>query len=144
MNVNLMSVLDNMIRDPWETDWTDWYRPRYPETDTNKGYSEQMKKLAAFANRSWTETIANGTWTLTVSLPGVVKEDVSVSLAGRKVAISVCDKDRGKLSVRSFEETWTMPKGCNSASAKLTDGVLTISATIPEDKEPEFIPILVE
>ncbi len=144
MNIHLMSAFDNMIRDPWDTDWTEWYRPRYPEPYQKKDHAEQMKKLAAFAERSWTETIADGTWTLSVSLPGVAKEDVSVSLAGSKVSVSVCDKDREKLCLRSFSETWTMPKGCNLYEAKLNNGILTISASIIEEKEPKVTSILVQ
>lgn len=77
--------------------------------------------------------------TLTVELPGISDESVSLKQDGRKLTLNVDAEDGASPFVDSFTETWAVAEDyeLESVDAQLRDGLLTIRIpkTAPETRD---------
>ena len=97
----------------------------------------------------------NGLLVLTAELPGMVADEVEVSLEGDILTIEGEKSDEREVSEAdcyihermfgSFRRRIAVPDGVSAddIAADFTDGILTVSVTIPETKteEPRRIPV---
>lgn len=84
-----------------------------------------------FVNEALTGTARRGigfeqdekSWTLTLDLPGLVKEDLSVNLEGKLVRVETRPEAR-----RAFKAAYELPQEIDAAAseARLENGVLTL------------------
>jgi len=86
----------------------------------------------------------DGTYSVSVDIPGIKEQDVSLSLENNIVTV----KGERKTANSSYQvnKSFTLPEDCDpdTLKAELKDGVLTVSLEakqLPEAKEPKKIPI---
>lgn len=112
---------------------------------------EQLFDLASFPafNSQTSATLAvdvyedEGNYYARFEVPGVKKEDTKIELEDRRLAVSVSRKTVTSESESSFElsRTLTVPDGINveAISAKLEDGLLTVTLPKAETRKPRVI-----
>ncbi len=112
---------------------------------------EQLFDLASFPafNSQTSATLAvdvyedEGNYYARFEVPGVKKEDTKVELEARRLAVSVSRKTVTSESESSFElsRTLTVPDGIHveAISAKLEDGLLTVTLPKAETRKPRVI-----
>jgi HSP20 family protein len=78
-------------------------------------------------------------------LPGVKKEDLNIELHDRLLTVTATHQDKQGENERSYQlrRTLTVPEGVRSdaITAKLEDGLLTVSLPKPEANQPKRIDI---
>jgi HSP20 family molecular chaperone IbpA len=136
--------------DLFESIFSAFWRPYQIDTaNISANIKEQQRELSAFASRSWhTERNGKGC-TLSISLPGVAKEDIAIQVLPEeggtgKLSVEVSDrKDRNMLAVSKFSETWKLPRHAGKISASVKDGVLVITIPVerPEKLNSIAIPV---
>jgi HSP20 family protein len=112
---------------------------------------EQLFDLAAFPafNPQSSATLAvdvyedEGHYYARFEVPGVKKENTKIELEDRRLAVSVSRKNQtaeGESSVE-LSRTLTVPEGINveTISAKLDDGLLTVTLPKAEARKPRVI-----
>lgn len=81
---------------------------------------------ARTANAQFTEDDKN--WTLTLDVPGVSREQLSIAIEGRSVKIETMEG-----TPRQYRKAYEFPQNVDAASstAKLENGVLTLTLSKP-------------
>jgi len=80
----------------------------------------------------------DGTLSVSIDVPGVKEEDISVELKNNM--LSVKGERKSLTSSQSISKSFSIPKGydSNNIKAELVNGVLTLTLSLQEIKEPEI------
>lgn len=92
-------------------------------------------------------TNEDGTYTMSVDIPGIKEEDISLLLEDNIVTVK--GERKTPTSSYTINKSFTLPEECDTDTlqAKLKDGVLTLMFTakqLPQAVEPKKIPIMTE
>lgn len=119
-----------MARNPWPFDMLDEFMP--PRIDVQAGFKMDVED-------------AGDTYVISAELPGVARDQIDVELNEGRLSISVEKKETEEKQAKNYlhKETteWSATRGVYlkdaataGLSAKLTDGVLTVSVPKLDEK----------
>lgn len=126
------SSLGGLLRHPFAgADWDSFFNIGAPAQDSTAGglavdvYEDEANYLVRF------------------EVPGVKKEDAKIELEERRLALTVTRKTQSGENQSEFQlsRTLTIPEGvaAEGVSAKLENGILTVTLPKQEERKPRVI-----